>query len=409
MLVFYNIGIRLYGLGVRVASLFNPKAKKWLNGRIGLLEKIEQETASFSGETLWVHCASLGEFEMARPIVEQLKAADSHLRIVLTFFSPSGYEVRKNYRSADHVFYLPLDTPSNAKRFVKAIKPNKVIFVKYDLWFHHLNVAKDFGANLILISATFRPEQVYFKPYGSVGRDALLLFDRIFLVDEGSEMLIHSIGIKNTQVCGDTRYDRVMEIAATAEGNEIIEAFKGNSKLIICGSTWKEDEEVLRDSISDLKDVKLAIAPHEVGEENIQRIQKMFPDSIRYSQTDPERSRRVNSQVLIIDSIGLLNKLYRYADVVYIGGGFRTGLHNIFEATAFGVPTLFGPDTSRFPDAAEMAQKGLAFRIQNRAELKAKLDELLSQDQAELRIEIKSFMTSRTGATKAILEYTNKC
>lgn len=409
MLTFYNTGIRFYALGIRVAAFFNPKAKKWLDGRNGLLKKVEQETASFSGETLWVHCASLGEFEMARPIMEQLKAADSKLRIVLTFFSPSGYEVRKNYPVADHVFYLPLDTPSNAKRFVKAIKPSKVIFVKYDLWFHHLNEAKKFGAKLMLISATFRPSQQYFKFYGSVGRKALQLFDRIFLVDADSEKLIHSIGITNTTLCGDTRYDRVMEIAASAESNAIIEAFKGNSKLIICGSTWKEDEEVLIVSVKNLKDVKWVIAPHEVGGENIQRLQKQFPDSVRYSQTDPERNRRVNAQVLIIDSIGLLNKLYRYADVAYIGGGFRTGLHNVFEATAFGVPTVFGPDTSRFPDAAEMVQKGLAFRIQNQSELKVKLLELLSQDQSQLSSRIKDFMTSRTGATKAILEYTNKC
>jgi 3-deoxy-D-manno-octulosonic-acid transferase len=404
MLLFYNIGIRMYGLGIRVAALFNPKAKKWLEGRKGLLEKIEQEIATFSGETLWVHCASLGEFEMARPIMEQLKAADANLKIVLTFFSPSGYEVRKNYEVADHVFYLPLDTPSNAKRFVQAIKPSKVIFVRYDLWLHHLNDAKKLGAKLMLISATFRADQQYFKFYGSVGRKALQLFDHIFLVDVDSEKLIHGIGIKHTQVCGDTRYDRVMEIASSAEDNELLDGFKGDSKLIICGSTWKEDEEVLLDSIKNLKDVRWVIAPHEVGEENIQRLRKLFPDSIRYSQYQESDAR-----ILIIDSIGLLNKLYRYADVAYIGGGFRSGLHNVFEATAFGIPTVVGPDTSRFPDAAEMAQKGLAFRVKDQVELKAKLLELLSQDQSQLCTEIKDFMISRTGATKAILEYTNKC
>ena len=404
MLLFYNIGIRLYGLGIRVASLFNSKAKKWADGRNGLLEKIEQQTASFIGETFWVHCASLGEFEMARPIMEQLKATDHKLRIVLTFFSPSGYEVRKNFEAADHVFYLPLDTSSNAKRFINAIKPTKVIFVKYDLWFHHLNAAKSFGAKLMLISATFRADQHCFKFYGSVGRKALQLFDRIFLVDADSENLIQSIGILSTTVCGDTRYDRVMEIAASAEDNDIIETFKGDSKLIICGSTWKEDEEALLDSIKNFKDVKWVIAPHEVGEENIKRLQKLFTGSIRYSQF-----KESDAKTLIIDSIGLLNKLYRYADVAFVGGGFRTGLHNVFEATAFGIPTVFGPDTSRFPDAAEMAQKGLAYRINNQSELEAKLDELLSLDQAQLRSRIKNFMTSRTGATKVILEYTNKC
>ena len=404
MMLLYNIGIRLYGLGVRVASFFNPKAKKWIEGRKGLLRRVEKEAGAYSGETLWVHCASLGEFEMARPIMEQLKKADANLRIVLTFFSPSGYEVRKNYEVADHVFYLPLDTPSNAKRFVNAIKPTKVIFVKYDLWLHHLSAAKDFGANLMLISAMFRASQPYFKFYGSVGRKALKLFERIFLVDAESEKLIHGIGIKNTTVCGDTRYDRVMEVAANAEGNEIIDSFKGNSKLIICGSTWKEDEEVLRNSIDNLSDVKWIVAPHEVGAENIRRIQKLLPDSLCYSEFTSS-----DTQILIVDSIGLLNKIYQYADVAYIGGGFRTGLHNVFEATAFGIPTVFGPDTSRFPDAAEMVQKGLAFSIQNQSELKSKLTELLSEDQNQFRKEVKNFMEARTGATKAILEYTKSC
>jgi 3-deoxy-D-manno-octulosonic-acid transferase len=404
MLLFYNIGIRLYGLGVRVVALINSKAKKWVDGRKGLIEKIESETNSFSGETLWVHCASLGEFEMARPIMEQLKVADSRSRVVLTFFSPSGYEVRSNYALADHVFYLPLDTASNANRFVEAIKPNKVIFVKYDLWYHHLKAAKDFGAKLMLISAAFRREQVYFKPHGSVGRKALQLFGQIFLVEKGSEKLLHEIGIENTTVCGDTRYDRVMEVTKTADKNEIIESFKDKSKLVVCGSTWKEDEEVLQDSVKNLKNVKWVIAPHEVGEENIKRIEKWVPDSVRYSQYSESDSR-----VLIIDSIGLLSKLYQYADVAYIGGGFRSGLHNVLEAAAFGVPTVFGPDTSRFPDAGEMAINGLAFQIQSKHDLNSKLDELLVSDQSLLRGQIVSFMQSRTGATKAILEYTKNC
>ncbi|MBP9151819.1 MAG: 3-deoxy-D-manno-octulosonic acid transferase [Flavobacteriales bacterium] len=400
MLTFYNIGIRLYHFGILVGSLFNPKARKWLEGRNELLEKIEQETSGFSGETLWVHCASLGEFEMARPIMERLRQTDPNLRIILTFFSPSGYEIRQNYKVANHVFYIPLDTPENAKRFVQAIKPTKVIFVKYDLWFHHLNEAKNFGAKLMLISAQFRPSQQYFKFYGTTGRAALRLFDKIFLVDENSKKLLASIGIKNATVFGDTRYDRVMEIARLAASIPAIEAFKGDSTLVVCGSTWAEDEKLLSTCINQFSDTKWIIVPHEIGEANIQRLLKLFPNSVRLSKFE-----KGEATVLIVDSIGLLNKLYRYADVAYVGGGFRTGLHNILEATAFGTPTVFGPDYSRFPDAGEMAEKGLAFSIPNEDELKAKLNELLCTNQSELKASILTFMESRTGATKAILKY----
>ncbi|MCF8464788.1 MAG: 3-deoxy-D-manno-octulosonic acid transferase [Flavobacteriales bacterium] len=404
MLTFYNIGIRLYHFGIQIVSLFNPKAKKWLDGRHNLLDKIEQETTGFSGKTLWVHCASLGEFEMARPVMERLRKSDQDLRIILTFFSPSGYEIRKNYEVANHVFYLPLDTPQNAKRFVQSIKPTKVIFVKYDLWFHHLNEAKKFGAKLMLISAQFRPNQQYFKFYGRAGRAALKLFDKIFLVDENSRKLLLEIEIDNTTVCGDTRYDRVMEIAKNAESIPTIEPFKGSSKLVVCGSTWSEDEKLIASCINQFPDTKWVIVPHEIGEANMERLEKLFLNSQKLSSYQNK-----DAQVLIVDSIGILNKLYRYADVAYVGGGFRTGLHNILEATAFGTPTVFGPDHSRFPDAGEMVQKGLSFSIQNEKELLSRFRQLLKQDQTELRARILAFMESRTGATDAILKYTNKC
>lgn len=369
-----------------------------------MVERVEEALAGFSGETLWVHCASLGEFEMARPIMEQLKFQDSRLRIVLTFFSPSGYEVRKDYEVADYVFYLPIDTPSNSKRFVAVIKPSKVIFVKYDLWFHHLNEAKTHGANLMLISAQFRPSQQYFKFYGIVARKALNLFDRIFLVDKNSEILLHQIEVKNAVVCGDTRYDRVMEIAKSAEPIPAIETFKGSSKLIVCGSTWPEDEKLLMTCVKTFSNTKWVVVPHEVGDANIQRLENLFPGSVRLSGFENS-----GANIILVDSIGLLNKLYRYADVAYVGGGFRTGLHNVLEATAFGTPTVFGPDYSRFPDAGAMADRNLAFSIQNEEELQSKFQQLLNQDQTELRSLITAFMHGRTGATSAILEYTNKC
>ena len=404
MLAFYNIGIRLYQFAVFIASLFNPKAKKWLEGRRTLLYTIEQETSKFSGETFWVHCASLGEFEMARPIMESLKESNSSLRIILTFFSPSGYEIRKNYELADHVFYLPLDTKANARRFVNAIKPSKVIFVKYDLWFHHLNEAKKDGAKLMLISAQFIASQQYFKFYGATARNALKLFDNIFLADENSEKLLHQIDVKNTTVCGDTRYDRVMEVAENADSICEIERFKGDSEVIVCGSTWTEDENLLQSALSRFPSAKWIVAPHEVGPKNIERLEVLFSSSVRLS-----KYQNNDVDVLIIDSIGFLSKVYKYADVAYVGGGFRTGLHNILEATAFGTPTVFGPDYSRFPDAGEMVDNGLAFSIQNENELESKLEELFTNNQKDLKVQILDFMSSRTGATAAILEYTNKC
>ncbi|MFT5019589.1 MAG: 3-deoxy-D-manno-octulosonic-acid transferase, partial [Polaribacter sp.] len=389
MLVFYNIGIRLYHLGVLIASIFNPKAKLWLKGRQGLLEKIEQEVSGHSGETVWVHCASLGEFEMARPIMEGIKNSNSESRIILTFFSPSGYEIRKNYELAEHVFYLPLDTASNAALFVKAIKPTKTIFVKYDLWFHHLNAAKKAGSNLILISAQFRENQLYFKWFGSFGRDALKLFDQIFLVDSNSEKLLYQIDVKSTTVCGDTRYDRVMEISKNAEPIPEIEQFKGEGKLMVCGSTWPEDESLLAKCVESLEETKWLIAPHEVGEENIQRLERLFPDSIRLSLFSNQEAK-----VVLVDSIGQLNKLYQHADVAYVGGAFKTGLHNMLEATAYGIPTVFGPDCTRFLGAGEMVEKGLAFTISNQSELNNKLDVLLEKNQSQLNSEVLSFMNA---------------
>lgn len=400
----YTFGIWMYYAAIRVASLFHPKAEKWVQGRKNILPKIETATASFEGQTLWVHCASLGEFEMARPIIKHIKYKKATVRVVLTFFSPSGYEVIKHYTGADHVFYLPLDTPSNAQRFVTAIKPSTVIFVKYDLWYHHLYQAHKHGAELLLISAQFRPSQQYFKFYGLVARRALRLFHQIFLVDSASRQLLHQIGVENTMVCGDTRYDRVMQVAQNSEEIQAINRFKNNAQLIVCGSTWPADEKILAACVQAFPAARWVIAPHEVNETTIARLQKLLPQAERLSTLENE-----NGNVLIVDAIGLLSKIYRYADVAYVGGAFSDGLHNILEATAFGTPTIFGPDFSRFPDAGEMVQKGLAFSIKNQEELTLKLGQLLMEEQTPLRSRITAFMRSRTGATKAILEYTRVC
>lgn len=403
-MLLYNIAIALYGFGIRIAAFFNPKARKWAEGRKGLLERIEADSFNFKQETIWFHCASLGEYEMAKPVIEALKADNSNNTIVLTFFSPSGYEIRSENSVADFVYYLPLDTKSNAQRFIELIKPTKVVFIKYDLWYHHLFAVKNAGAKLMLISAQFNSKQSYFKWYGSVQRKALELFDMIFLVDKESQNCLDGIGISNTTVCGDTRYDRVMENAANASENKFVEEFKGEHKMVVCGSTWPEDETILASAIKANPNVKWLIAPHEVDYKNIKRIKSQTPNTICFSNY-----KKSDAQVLILDSVGLLNSLYRYADVAYVGGGFKTGLHNILEATAFGVPTVFGPDTSRFPDAEELSEKGLALKVHSGSELNDTLSQLLSSDPWNKKNDLLQFMSSRTGATNAILEYTNKC
>ncbi|MFC2175494.1 3-deoxy-D-manno-octulosonic acid transferase [Bacteroidota bacterium] len=397
----YNIGIRLYHFGVLVASFFNPKAKLWLQGRKGLLAKIERECSGYTGKTMWVHCASLGEFEMARPIMEGVKSTEPETRLVLTFFSPSGFEIRKNYALADHVFYLPIDTADNAMRFVRAINPSSVVFVKYDLWYHFINAAHAFGARLILISAQFRSNQHFFKKHGGIGRKTLQLFNHIFCVDNHSLQLLQSISVKDVTVCGDTRYDRVMEVAGTGSGVDKIVQFKEKRKLVVCGSTWKEDEALLVSCVAQWPDVRWVIAPHEVGEDNLQRIEKLFKRTVRFSDFDGQSE----ASVLLVDNVGYLSKMYAHAEVAYVGGGFKTGLHNILEATAFSVPTVFGPDFSRFPDAGEMVQSNLAFSINNQAQLQQCMRNLLEEDQTALRNKIGKFMQQRTGATKAILKY----
>ena len=401
MVLLYDLGIRMYALSIALASIFNPKAKEWILGRRGLLSRIENKVGTSDRETLWVHCASLGEFEMARPVMEGLKERDSSIRIVLTFFSPSGYRVRKDYSVADHVFYLPTDTESNARRFIKAIRPSTVIFVKYDLWLHYLQEAKRSGAHLIMIAAQFRPEQHYFRWYGTVGRTALKAFDRVFLIDEKSDRLLQTIKVSTGTVCGDPRYDRVMKVARTAGADLAMETFKADSKLVICGSTWKEDETLLAEAIRKFPKVKWVLAPHEAGETHLRQLESLLGNTVRYSRSGDNPETRV----MLVDGVGFLSRLYRYADVAYVGGAFRTGLHNILEATAFGVPTIFGPDHSRFPDAGGMAAKNLAFSIRDQQELNDRLALLLCADRSDLRNRISEFMHSRTGASAAVLGY----
>ena len=394
----YDCIIAIYHFGMRIASNFNPKATLWIKGRIGVLERIEREVKFTDAKTVWIHCASLGEFEMARPIIDGLNTSNRPPRIVLTFFSPSGYEVRKTYAGVAYVFYLPQEGKVNAIRFIAAIRPDVAIFVKYDLWWHYLNAAKNFGSNLILISAQFSSNHYFFKWFGGHGRKCLAAFNHIFVVDDNSKALLQEIGITSVEVCGDTRYDRVMEIASQWKNLPVVDDFKGDRNLIVCGSTWPKDEEVLKPSIVENSTIQWIIAPHEVDEANLMRLERLFPHSVRFS-----RYSNQNTNVILVDSIGVLNQIYGAADLAYVGGAFDSGLHNILEAIAFGVPVVFGPNYSRFTDAKVMIDEGLAFSVSDSEGLKNTLSLLLAQ--TNKKESLLGFITQRTGAKKSILAY----
>lgn len=413
MIFFYNIFTSLYLFSVYIVSFFNKKAKKWIEGRKNVFENLNAALAGKQAESLlWMHCASLGEFEQGRPLLEKLKEGNSKLKIVLTFFSPSGYEIRKNSPLADHIFYLPMDSKKNAERFVSLLNPSVVIFVKYEFWFHYLNELKKKNIPSFLISASFRANQHFFRWYGEWFREILKTFTHIFVQDEGSKNLLEKINIKNVSVSGDTRFDRVFATAQAAEGIPVIAKFKEGKKIFIAGSTWEEDEKIIYRIPFSKYRLKVIIAPHEISENNIRRVISLFPEkSIRYSHLlkmdEATRDRElIACNFLIIDNIGMLARLYRYGDISYIGGAHGRSLHNILEAAAFGLPVIFGPDYSKNWEAAALIGKGGAFSVKNSGELENKIGFLL-HDEMILRIASemsRNFVRSNTGATEKILE-----
>ncbi len=371
MRLIYTIGIWFYTLGVRVAALFgHTKAcqmvegwKRWPE----LVTKLNHERP-----VAWFHAASLGEFEQARPVLEAYIERHPEHQVLVTFFSPSGYEVRKNYAKAQAVCYLPMDTPHNVRRFLDAVKPTVTFFVKYEFWYNYLGELRRRGISTYIFSAIFRPGQYFFKPWGRwYLRQLKECFGHLFVQNEESLHLLQAHGIEHSTIAGDTRYDRVHQIATAAEGDTVVEEFlQGyNGKVLVCGSTWPPDEQLLA-RLNDGKEwfpERLIIAPHQIHEEHLQQIERLFPDSVRYSQlkqssivgrADGTPQTIKQSQALIIDNIGLLSKLYRYADVAYIGGGFGVGIHNILEAVTFGKPVVFGPNWHKFQEAHDIIELG---------------------------------------------------
>jgi 3-deoxy-D-manno-octulosonic-acid transferase len=401
----YSAAVWFYGLGIFAASFFNPKARLWIQGRKKIFRQIEDKVKN--DNVIWVHASSLGEFEQGRPVIEEIRHRYPQSKILLTFFSPSGYEIRRNYGGADCIFYLPLDTQHNAVRFISLIKPAMAIFVKYEFWYHYLNQLQKNHVPVYLISGIFRPGQVFFRWYGKWFRKMLGYFDHLFVQNRESLALLQGISVNNVTLAGDTRFDRVQQIAASTREIPLAARFKGDRACVVAGSTWPGDENILIRYINSCDEpVKFIIAPHEIHEEHIRRIiQQLKKPFVRFSEaTDtsvPDKS------VLIIDNIGLLSSLYRYGDIAYIGGGFGKGIHNILEAATFGLPVIFGPNYAKFNEAIELTRLGGAVSFAGTNELQARLNHWLSDKEDRLKAGAisKEFVHRKAGATSVIVNH----
>lgn len=361
----YNIAIYLYGLGVFIYSLFNEKVRKMWRGEHDSF-RIIRERLDPNAKYIWFHAASLGEFEQGRPLMERIRATHPEYKILLTFFSPSGYEVRKDYKGADIVCYLPLDTVNNARRFLRTVRPVMAFFIKYEFWYNYLHVLKHRCVPTYSVSSIFRRDQIFFKWYGRDYARVLSCFTTFFVQNEESKLLLGTIGIKNAVVVGDTRFDRVLQIKEASKQLPLVEAFVSNAEHVFCaGSSWQPDEEIFIPYFNGRSDWKLIIAPHVIGEEHLAQIMQLLKGRrvTRYTQTNPEEAAKAD--VLIIDCFGLLSSIYRYAQVSYVGGGFGAGIHNTLEAGVWGIPVIFGPNNKRFAEAQGLLKCKGGFEIKN--------------------------------------------
>ena len=409
MAFLYNLSICLYLILVRVASLFNNKAKQWIAGRKNIFDHL-QKTVNPDAKLAWFHCASLGEFEQARPVIEEFKKLHPHYKLLLTFFSPSGSEVRKNYEVADYVFYMPMDTPANAKRFLDLVNPSIVFFVKYEFWFNYIIQINNKNIPFFVFSAIFRENQHFFKWYGGWFRKHLNGITHIFVQNNESLSLLKKIGITQVSVSGDTRFDRVNAIAGNVKSFPLIKKFCEGFDVFIAGSSWPPDEELLTKLInSDKTNYKFIIAPHLVDTPHITSIEeKIKGHVVRYSKADEDNV--MSAKVLIIDSIGILSHVYQYGKLAYIGGGFGSGIHNILEAATFGLPVIFGPKYHKFREAVELIKEGGAFSISDENEFMKVVIQLynepaLLKEKSQIA---RNFVQRNIGATDIILKETEK-
>ncbi|MEG1612283.1 MAG: glycosyltransferase N-terminal domain-containing protein [Alistipes sp.] len=365
----YNFGLIFYAWVIRLIAPRHPKAKLWSEGRKDLFKRMAAAIDP-AAKIVWVHVASLGEFEQGRPIIERIRRDHPEYKILITFFSPSGYEIRKNYNGADYIFYLPIDTPSNARRFLDIVHPDIAIFVKYEFWINLLSELRRRGIRTYVVSAIFRRNSIFFRPYGGMWRQALESFDTMFVQNDESKTLLAQLGFDNVVVAGDTRFDRVADIAAAAKQIDVIERFKGESRLFVAGSTWGPDEELLIQLMNENPDVKFVVAPHEMDEGRIVHLMSETKGgALRYTGCTA-RTSYARRQLMVLDTMGMLSSVYGYALWGYIGGGFGVGIHNTLEAATFGLPIAFGPNYEKFKEARDLVSMGAAKSIKDYDELR---------------------------------------
>lgn len=404
MLLIYNIGILLYYIIIKSAALFNKKAALWIRGRNNqILNKFKK--------SIWFHFASLGEFEQGRPVLEELRKRYPQKKIVISFFSPSGYEIRKNTPLADAVYYLPVDTANNARNFIQSIDPELAVFTKYEYWYHYFNELNKNAVPLYVISGIFRKDQVFFKWYGSLHRKMLTLVTHFFVQDDNSKQLLASLNLNNVTVSGDTRFDRVWDNAQHPKPLPVIAEFKGNKKVLVAGSTWPPDEKLIAPLINQYPDWKFIFAPHEIGPEKIKGLEEVLGglEVIKFSEIIVGQTPLNKYQVLIIDNIGMLSSLYQYGEVAYIGGGFGAGIHNTLEAAAFGLPVIFGPKYEKFKEARDLVAIKAGFSINTADELAAVAQLVLmdAEYHAFASEKVRQYVKDNTGATDKIISHIN--
>ena len=374
----YNLGIHIYQLGIRLAGLFSDKPAKMVKGHREAYDLLKSKIDR-NARYIWFHAASLGEFEQGRPLIERIRKEYPQYKILQTFFSPSGYEVRKNYDGADIVCYLPMDTPGNAKKFVDLVNPSMVFFVKYEFWQNYLNALYNKGIPVYSVSSIFRPNQIFFRWYGKSYRQVLKTFEHLFVQNEESKKLLENIGVMNTTVVGDTRFDRVLDICAAAKQLPLVQKFKGNALTFVAGSSWGPDEDIFIRYFNAHPEMKLIIAPHVVNDSHMKEIMsKLQRPCIRYTQATEENVQQADC--LIIDCYGLLSSIYRYGEISYIGGGFGVGIHNVLEAAVYSIPVIFGPNNKKFREAQHLLANKGGFEINGYEDFEVLMDKFLTDE-----------------------------